>query len=86
MRDIITNPPSNPFFLFHVHFIIPPLLVVHPNIILVNANLVIKTPLLNDTTTLLTVLHLNHVMIASVLDRIQTQKTTLIFNVNPLLI
>ena len=87
MSNIITKPPSNHTLLLYVQIVIILLLLVHPNFILVlmNAPLVIITPLLNDTT-LLTALLLNHVMIAIVVDHIQTQKTTLIFNINPLLI
>ena len=84
ITNIITDLLLNHIILLHVHTIILPLLVVHPNI-LVNAPLVIITPLLSDIT-LLTVLLVNHVTIATVVDRTQTQKTTIIFNTNPLLI
>ena len=47
-------------------------------LVLVNAHLVVLTPLLNDTT-LHNALLLNHVMIATVVDHIRTPKTTLIF-------
>ena len=86
MTNIITDLLLNHIILLHVHTIILPLLVVHPNfiLVLVSAPLVIITPLLNDIT-LLTVLLVNHVMIATV-DCTETQKTTIIFNINPLLI
>ena len=75
------------YFFLHLQIIFLPLLVVHLNIvlILVNAHLIIITPNLNDTP-LLTTLRLNHVMTATVVDHIQTQKTTPIFKINPLLI
>ena len=87
MTNIITKTPTNHTLLLHVHIVILPLLVVHLNIIFVsvNAPLVIITLLLSDTT-LLTALLLNHVTIAIVVDHIPTQKTTLVFNITPLLI
>ena len=86
ITNIITKTNTN-HTLLHVRIIILSLLVVHLNItfVLVNAPLVIITPPLNDTT-LLTALLLNHVTIAIVVDHIQTPRTTLNFNVNPLLI
>ena len=74
MTNIITKTPTNHTLLLHVHIILLPLLVVHPNsiLVLVNVPLVIITPLLNDTT-LLTALLLNHVTIAIVVDHIPTQ-------------
>ena len=86
MTNIITNPPSIHILLLHIQTIMQPLFVVHPNIILflVTAPPVIITPFLNDTT-LLTALLLNQVMIATVLNLIQTQKTTPILNINTLL-
>ena len=80
-----THPAHTP--LIHVHIIILPLLAVHPNIILVPANappVIITLP--SNDTTLLTTLLLNHVTIPIVVDDIPTQKATLIFNINPLLI
>ena len=86
MTNIITNLLPNHIILPHVPIITLPLLVVHSNITLVlaNAPLAITTPLLNDIT-LPTVLLLNHVMIAIVVDRHHFQNYTLIFNINPLL-
>ena len=86
MTNIITNLLPNHIFLPRVPAIILPHLAVHPNFILVlaNAPLAIITPLLNKIT-LLTVLLLNHVMIAIVVDHTQTQNNTLHFKINPLL-
>ena len=87
MINIITNLLLIHVILLLAHTMILPLLVVHPNIliVLVIAPLVIITPLLNDIN-FHTILLLNHVLIATVVDRTQIQKTTLIFNINPLLI
>ena len=54
ITNIIIKPPSSHYLLLHVHIKNLPLLVVRPNIILVlvNASLVIITPLINDTTLL----------------------------------
>ena len=87
MTNIITKTPTNHILLLHVQIIILPPLVVHLKVtlVLVNVSQVIITPLLNDTT-LLTALILNHVTIAIVVDQFQIQRTTLNFNINPLLI
>ena len=76
MITIITNLLLEHIFLLIVHTKFLPLLVVHPNIILVlvNVPLVIITLLLNDINSH-TVLLLTHVLIVTVVDRTQLQKT-----------
>ena len=71
--------------LLHVHIIVLIPLVVHLKITLVLVNVPqILTPLLSTDTILLIVLFLNHVMIAIVVDLIQTHTTILKPNINHL--
>ena len=71
--------------LLHAHIIVLTPLVVHPNITLVLVNFPqISTPLPSTDTILLIVLLLNHVIIAIVVDLIQTHTTILKPNINPL--
>ena len=71
--------------LLHAHIIVLIPLVVHLSITLVLVNVLqILTPLPSTDTILLIVLLLNHVMIAIVVDFIQTRTTILKPNINPL--
>ena len=69
------------------HFTILYPLVAHIKItlVLVNASLVVKSPLLDDTNHHI-VLLLNHVLIAIEVDQTQSLKTTPTIITNPLLI